>query len=90
MRKTIPLLLLLLPVFATAQKNAIKVNLSSLALNNYHVQYERKILPKMTLSLGIRVMPKSGLPLQSTLEKYAGLDDPNLDLGKFEMGCYYT
>lgn len=86
MRKAIPLLLLLVPVFASAQKNAIKVNLSSIAIRNYHVQYERKILPKITLNLGVRVMPKGDLPMQSTFEKFAGLDDPNLELGKFKIG----
>lgn len=86
MRKSVPMLLLLLPVFAIAQKNAVKVNLSSLLLKNYHIQYERKILPKVSVNLGFRYMPKSGLPLKETLDKYGGLDDPNLELGKFEMG----
>jgi hypothetical protein len=86
MRKLVPLFLLLLPAMAFAQKNAVKVNLSSLALKNYHVQYERKILPKITLNLGVRIMPKGNLPLQSTLEKYAGLDDPDLEIGLFKMG----
>jgi hypothetical protein len=86
MRKTITVTLLLLPVIVMAQKNAVKVNLSSLLLNNYHIQYERKILPKITVNLGFRYMPKSTLPLKEALDKYAGLDDPSLELGKFEMG----
>jgi hypothetical protein len=86
MRKLVPLFLMMLPVFAVAQKNAIKVNLTSLALKNYHVQYERKILPKITLNLGVRIMPKGNLPLQSTLEKYAGLDNENIEIGRFKMG----
>ncbi|HEX6915405.1 MAG TPA: DUF3575 domain-containing protein [Chitinophagaceae bacterium] len=86
MRKLLPLMFVLLPSLAMAQKNAIKVNLPSLAIRNYHVQYERKILPKITLNLGVRIMPKGSLPMQSTLEKYAGLDDPDLELGKFEIG----
>ncbi|MCE3283565.1 MAG: hypothetical protein K0Q66_2302, partial [Chitinophagaceae bacterium] len=86
MRKLLPLTLLLLPAICLAQKNAVKVNLSSLLLNNYHIQYERKILPKITVNLGFRYMPKSGLPLEETLNKYGGLDDPSLKLGEFEMG----
>lgn len=86
MRKLIPLALLLLPALAIAQKNALKVNLSSLTLRNYHIQYERKVLPKITLNLGLRVMPKGKLPYQDLLEEYAGLDDPNLRLGDFEIG----
>jgi hypothetical protein len=88
MRKLVPLFLLLLPVFTFAQKNAVKVNLSSIAIRNYHVQYERKILPKITLNLGVRIMPKGGLPLESTFRELLPelFEDPNLDIGRFEIG----
>lgn len=86
MKKLVPLALVLLPVLAIAQKNAVKVNLSSLTLRNYHIQYERKILPKMSVNFGLRIMPKGKLPFQETLEKYAGLDDPDLELGLFSIG----
>lgn len=86
MKKLVPLALVLLPVLAIAQKNAVKVNLSSLALRNYHIQYERKVLPKITINVGLRVMPKGKLPFQDLLEKYAGLDNPDLRLGDFEIG----
>jgi hypothetical protein len=84
--KKLLVLATLLPLLATAQKNVIKVNASSLVLRNYNFTYERKILPKSTLSLGIRIMPKGKLPFQDVLEKYAGLDDPNLNIGRFEIG----
>ncbi len=86
MRKSVPLLLLLLPVFAMAQKNAVKVNLSSLVLRNYHIQYERKIISKLTVNVGFRTMPKGKLPWQDQLVKYAGLDNPNIELGRFQIG----
>lgn len=86
MRKLIPLLLFLLPVLTMGQKNAIKVNLSSIAIRNYHFQYERKLVSKLTVNLGLRIMPKGGLPFQSTFEKYGGLDDPNLQIGQFSIG----
>lgn len=86
MRKSVPLLLLLLPMFAMAQKNAVKVNLSSLVLRNYHIQYERKIISKLTVNVGFRTMPKGKLPWQDQLVKYAGLDNPNLELGRFQIG----
>jgi len=88
MRKLIPLFLLLVPVLATAQKNAVKVNLSSLAIRNYHVQYERKLAPKITLNLGVRIMPKGGLPMEETFKNLLPelFEDPNLNIGAFEIG----
>jgi hypothetical protein len=86
MRKAIPLILLLLPVMAMAQKNAVKVNLSSLVLRNYHFQYERKIISKLTVNLAFRTMPKGKLPWQDQLVKYGGLDNPNIELGRFQIG----
>ena len=101
MRKTVPLLFLLLPVFALAQdttkadknssgsfKNAIKVNLSSIAIRNYHVQYERQLTRKISVNLGVRIMPKGGLPLESTFRNLLPelFENENLDIGKFEIG----
>ncbi len=87
MRKSVPLLLLLLPVFAMAQKNAVKVNLSSLAVKNYHIQYERKLVSKLTLNVGFRYMPKSSLPFQSTFESLGGgLDDEDIRISDFRIG----
>lgn len=86
MKKLVPLALALLPVLAVAQKNALKVSLTSATLRNYHIQYERKVLPKLTINFGLRVMPDGKLPYQDLLEKWAGLDDPNLRLGEFRIG----
>lgn len=88
MKKLVPLCLLLLPMIGMAQKNAVKVNLSSLALRNYHFQYERKLVSKLTLNVGVRVMPKGGLPLESQLRSYFPeiFDNANLDVGKFTIG----
>jgi len=88
MRKLTPLFLMLLPVFAVAQKNAVKVNLSSLGFRNYHIQYERKLVSKLTLNLGVRYMPNGGLPLENFVKSTfpSVFDDPNLEIGKFTMG----
>ena len=50
-------------------KNLIKVNVTSLFLNNYSFQYERAVGKKISAGLGFRFMPKSGMPLKSTIEK---------------------
>ncbi len=87
--KKLILLFLLLPTLINAQsliggKNIIKANLSSLALGNYHLTYERAFLKRMSLSISYRTMPKKSVPLQKTLENY--INDPNLNIGRFELG----
>jgi hypothetical protein len=76
----------MLPLAALAQKNNIKVNLSSLLLRNYNVTYERKLALRTTFSLGVRYMPKGKLPWQDQFVDKAGLDDPQVDIGRFEVG----
>lgn len=57
-----------------ASRNLLKVNLLSLPLNNFSFEYERKIARKITLGIGYRFMPESGVPLKSTV--YDLIDDP--------------
>ncbi len=87
--KRLIVLMAMMPFAGQAQsllggKNAVKVNLSSLAFGNYHFTYERSILKKLSISISYRTMPKRNLPLEKLTEDY--IDDPNLNLGRFEMG----
>ncbi|WP_181193729.1 DUF3575 domain-containing protein [Pontibacter ummariensis] len=53
-----------MPVVASKEnfrKNIVKVNLSSLALENYSLGYERSLTRKMTCALGFNVMPETTL-----------------------------
>ncbi|WP_343303624.1 hypothetical protein AAHN97_18875 [Chitinophaga niabensis] len=50
-------------------KNIIKTNLSSIALNNYGLTYERMIARKISASLGYRFMPKTYLAKTALTEK---------------------
>lgn len=92
--KKIILLAFVLPLFATAQlgllsgKNIIKTNLSGDAIGNYNLTYERSIAKKFSLSVGVRYMPKVGLPsfVQSIVEKY--IDDKDVHLADFKMGNF--
>ena len=59
---------------ARVSKNLLKVNLLSLPLNNFSFEYERVIARKITLGVGYRFMPESGVPLKSTV--YDLIDDP--------------
>ncbi len=56
--------------------NFFKVNLTSIALKNYSFQYERILNKKFSFALGFRTMPKSTLPMQSTISKIVG-DNPD-------------
>jgi hypothetical protein len=58
----------------TPGKYLVKVNLLSLPLNNFSFQFERAIGEKTAFGLGLRFMPKSGVPFQSQLENL--IDDP--------------
>ena len=52
----------------------VKINLLALPLDNFSFQFERAIGEKTALGLGVRFMPKSGLPFQSGIESL--INDP--------------
>lgn len=71
--------------------NIVKTNLSSLALNNYSLTYERMLTRKISASLGYRFMPKSALTKTMLGEtvmdfiKEDGDDDLQGQLDKLQM-----
>jgi hypothetical protein len=65
-------------------KNIIKGNLTSFALKNYHISYERSLSQFMSVSASYRYMPKGSLPLQSIAKKY--IDNPAINFDLFQMG----
>jgi hypothetical protein len=64
----------------------LKVNLLSLPIRNFSLAYEYKIGRKVTAGLGVRVMPKGGLPMRSSISNL--IDDPDADrqLDNFKTG----
>ena len=58
-------------------KNIVKINLLSLPLGNFHVQYERPIAKKISFGLGFRYMPEGYIPLKSTIIDLIG--DPDIE-----------
>jgi Protein of unknown function (DUF3575) len=88
--KKIIVLLLLTPAIAQAQvsilagKNIIKTNLTSYALNNYNLTYERSLFKRMSISVGFRYMPKTSVPFQSEIEK--AIDNKDIKVADFQMG----
>jgi len=73
---------------STSKKNLIKINLTSLALKTYSFQFERSIGKRTSISLGIRTMPKSGLPFKSTIAN--SIDDPETkkQVDNFQTGNF--
>ena len=69
-------------------KNIVKINLSSLALNNYSFQYERKIGSRVSLALGFRYMPESAIPFKSKIIDFVDDADTEKQLNNFKTGNY--
>jgi hypothetical protein len=82
MKKILFILALIVTLQVNAQKliggnNIIKGNLTSFALKNYHLSYERSLNHFMSVSASYRYMPKGSLPLQSIAKKY--IDNPAIN-----------
>ena len=89
MKKALFVLALFFTLQVHAQKliggnNIIKGNLTSFALKNYHLSYERSLNRFMSISASYRYMPKGSLPLQSIAKKY--IDNPAINFDLFQMG----
>ena len=84
MKKIVVLLFALIGIEANAQKliggdHILKTNLSSDALKNYNLTFEKNILPFVSLSASYRTMPKTALPLKSLAKQFIKSDDINFD-----------
>lgn len=58
--------------------NIVKINLLALPLKNYSFQYERVINKRISVALGLRTMPASGLPFKKAFSNIAGTEDPQV------------
>jgi Protein of unknown function (DUF3575) len=71
---------------STLPMNMIKVNLTSLPLKQYALQYERVLNRKFSFALGVRVMPASTLPFKQAILDAVGDDPDTRDvLDRFQM-----
>jgi len=66
--------------------NVIKLNITSLFVRNYNITYERGLSRKLSVSLGIRDMPKGDLPFKKQFKKSVKSDKLNLD--QFQLGNF--
>lgn len=73
-----------------SKMNFIKINLTSILLKNYSLQYERVVRKKMSVAVSFRTMPQSGLPFKSTIISAIGDDDPDTKdmIEKLEIGNF--
>lgn len=60
----------------SGHKNLIKINLPTLAIRTYALEYERAIGKKIALSFGYRFMPKGAIPMKDRIIEV--LDDPSI------------
>lgn len=58
-----------------APQNFVKLNVLSLPLKNFHVQYERVLSKRVSVALAGRYMPTSGIPFKSVILDAVGNDD---------------
>lgn len=70
------------------RRNAVKLNLTSLAYKNFGLQYERALTPKIAVAGQLRFMPKGNLSSWNNIS--SGLDDPNQDItiGNAQVGSF--
>lgn len=73
-------------------KNLIKVNVTSLALKNVSLQYERAIAKKISFGMGVRFMPDGSIPFRSFAKELVQSDEVDDDISKqidnFRLGNF--
>jgi len=60
---------------ASSFQNIVKLNVSSLVLKTFSLQYERVITPKLSACFGLRLTPKGGLPFPGTINSMIDNED---------------
>ena len=66
--------------------NDLKLNVTSLAIDNYHLIYERGITHRLAVGLGVRYMPKGMLPFEKQFKKSVKSNKVNFD--EFQMSNF--
>ncbi|HQG63098.1 MAG TPA: DUF3575 domain-containing protein [Bacteroidales bacterium] len=57
--------------------NFVKVNLTSLLIKNYSVQYERVLSKDFSAGISFRIMPETGLPYKNLIFNIADITEPD-------------
>jgi len=67
-------------ISATEEKtsmNFVKLNLTSLLIKNYSLQYERLLTNKISAALSFRIMPETNLPYKNQIINIADITEPD-------------
>ena len=74
---------------AGSKSNIVKMNLSALAFKNLSFQYERVVAPKMSVALGVSLMPQSSLPFSGRLnEEFGDNEDAKRAIETTKLGQF--
>lgn len=73
---------------AAEGKNLVKWNFAAIALKNYSFQYERAIAKKISVAVGLRFAPKSGVPFPSKVEELIDDEDTWNSIKDFKTGNF--
>jgi hypothetical protein len=87
--KKIPAFVLILLSFQTYAQNVsnvVKINIGSLIVKNFSLQYERAVGAKTSLALGVRFQPYGNIPFQSKIEDW--VNDPDIQVGQIRTGNF--
>lgn len=84
MKKYLIFGLLCLSKLGFSQKNTLKMNLSSLLVNNYSISYERALGKHTAILLNGRFMPNATIPYGKKLQEVN--EDSGIDFSQFNLG----
>ncbi len=56
-------------------KNLVKLTVTSLVFKNINLQYERPVSKRISVALGVRLMPKTSIPLKGLIKDLADDDE---------------
>lgn len=68
--------------------NMVKLNVTALPLSNFSFQYERPLTNRISAAIGMRLMPKGGLPLKSAIEDLIDDEEAWQHFEKLEIGNF--
>lgn len=72
------------------KKNAVKLNLTSLLMKNYGLQYERILTKNISAAISGRYMPTTSIPFKSFIKDKVGDGDPDTEkmIDQVKLGNY--
>lgn len=84
MKRYLILGILSLSLQGFSQKNTLKMNLSSLLVNNYSISYERALGKHTSILMNGRFMPNASIPYGNKLQEL--IKDSGIDFSQFNLG----